>query len=105
MGLIGGGGSILTVPILVYLFHISATHAISYSLFIVGSTSLLGAVRNYRRNLVNLKTVGLFRISSITTVFISRKFIIPFLPELFFKINGFEVTHSFFGMVVIALLM
>jgi len=105
MGLIGGGGSILTVPILVYLFHISPTHAISYSLFIVGFTSLIGAVRNYRRNLVNLKTVGLFGISSITTVFISRKFIILFLPEVFFKNNGFEVTHSLFVMVVFALLM
>lgn len=105
MGLIGGGGSILTVPILVYLFHISPTLAISYSLFIVGFTSLIGAVRNYKRKLVNIKTVGLFGLSSITTVFISRKFIIPYLPEVFFNIGDFEVTHSFFVMVVFALLM
>ena len=84
LGLIGGGGSILTVPVLVYLFAVSPTLAISYSLFIVGTTSLVGAYNNYRNGLVNFKTVLLFGSSSITTVFIARKFIIPFVPEVFF---------------------
>ena len=105
MGLIGGGGSILTIPILVYLFSISPTLAISYSLFIVGFTSLVGAFNNYRNGLVNFKTVLLFGSSSITTVFIARKFIIPFMPDVFFKIGSFEVTHSLFVMVVFAILM
>ncbi len=65
LGLIGGGGSILTVPVLVYLFSISPTLAISYSLFIVGFTSLVGAYNNYRKGLVNFKTVLLFGSSSI----------------------------------------
>lgn len=105
LGLIGGGGSILTVPVLVYLFAVSPTIAISYSLFIVGFTSLVGAYNNYRKGLVNFKTVFLFGSSSITTVFIARKFIIPFLPDIFFRIGSFDVTHSFFVMVVFALLM
>ena len=105
LGLIGGGGSILTVPVLVYLFAISPTIAISYSLFIVGFTSLAGAVNYYRKGLVNFKTVLLFGSSSITTVFIARKFIIPFLPNVFFKLGSFEVTHSLFVMVVFAILM
>ena len=105
LGLIGGGGSILTVPVLVYLFAISPTIAISYSLFIVGCTSLVGAFNYYRKGLVNFKTVLLFGSSSITTVFISRKFIIPFLPKVFFKIGSFEVTHSLFVMVLFAILM
>ncbi len=105
LGLIGGGGSILTVPVLVYLFSISPTIAISYSLFIVGFTSLAGAYNNYRQGLVDLKTVLLFGSSSITTVFISRKFIIPFLPDVFFEIGSFKVTHSLFVMVVFAILM
>ena len=105
LGLIGGGGSILTVPVLVYLFAISPTIAISYSLFIVGFTSLAGAFNYYRKGLVNFKTVLLFGSSSITTVFISRKFIIPFLPDVFFKIGSFEVTHSLFVMVLFAILM
>lgn len=105
MGLIGGGGSILTIPILVYLFAVSPTIAISYSLFIVGFTSLVGAYNSYRKGLVNFKTVLLFGSSSVTTVFIARKFIIPFLPDVFFRLGTFEVTHSLFVMVVFALLM
>ncbi len=105
LGLIGGGGSILTIPVLVYLFMVSPTLAISYSLFIVGFTSLVGAYNNYRKGLVNIKTVLLFGSSSITTVFIARKFIIPFLPDVFFTIGTFKVTHSLFVMVVFAVLM
>jgi uncharacterized protein len=105
LGLIGGGGSILTVPVLVYLFAISPTIAISYSLFIVGFTSLVGAYNNYRKGLVNFKTVLLFGSSSVATVFVTRKFIIPFLPDVFFKLGSFQVTHSLFVMVVFAILM
>lgn len=105
LGLIGGGGSILTVPVLVYLFTISPTLAISYSLFIVGITSLVGAYNNYRKGLVNFKTVLLFGSSSITTVFVARKFIIPFLPDVFFHIGTFEVTHALFVMVMFSILM
>ena len=105
LGLIGGGGSILTVPVLVYLFAISPTIAISYSLFIVGFTSLVGAYNNYRKGLVNFKTALLFGSASITTVFITRKFIIPYLPDVFFTIGGFEVHHALFVMVVFAILM
>ncbi len=105
LGLIGGGGSILTVPVLVYLFAISPTLAISYSLFIVGFTSLVGAYNYYRKDLVNFRTVLLFGSASITTVFLTRKFIIPNLPEVFFRLGSFEVTHSLFVMVAFALLM
>ncbi len=105
LGLIGGGGSILTVPVLVYLFSIPPTLAISYSLFIVGFTSLAGAFKYYRKGLVHFKTVLLFGLSSITTVFIARKFIMPFIPEVFFRLGSFKVTHSLFVMVAFALLM
>lgn len=57
LGLIGGGGSILTIPVLVYLFHINSVLSTSYSLFIVGSISLVGAISNYRKNLVRLKVL------------------------------------------------
>ncbi len=105
LGLIGGGGSILTVPVLVYLFGISPTIAISYSLFIVGLTSLVGAFNNYRKGLVDLRIALLFGSSSITTVFIVRKFIIPLLPDVFFRLGSFEVTQAVFVMVVFAILM
>ena len=81
LGLVGGGGSILTVPVLVYLFGVSPVLATSYSLFVVGSTSLVGAFHNYRKGLVRIHTALLFGITSITTVFLTRKFLI----QLFLK--------------------
>ena len=105
LGLIGGGGSILTVPVLVYLFSINPVLSTSYSLFIVGSTSLIGAIDNYRKNLVRVKVALLFGLSSITTVFITRKFLIPLIPEKLFTISGFTITHSLITMVLFAALM
>ena len=105
LGLIGGGGSILTVPVLVYLFTVNPLLATSYSLFIVGATSLVGAINNYRKNLVRIKIALLFGASSITTVFITRKFLLPFIPDTIFSIRGFTVSHSLLTMVLFAVLM
>jgi uncharacterized protein len=105
LGLIGGGGSILTMPVLVYLFGLNPVLATSYSLFIVGSTSLIGTVDNYRKGLVSVKTALLFGLSSITTVFVTRKFLIPVIPDNLFTIGSFTVTHNILTMVLFALLM
>jgi len=105
LGLIGGGGSILTVPVLVYLFGINPLLSTSYSLFVVGSTSLVGAFNNYRRGWVSIKTALLFGISSITTVFFTRKFIIPAIPKKIAVIGGFTITESMFTMVLFAIFM
>ncbi len=105
LGLIGGGGSIMTVPVLVYMFGTSPLLATSYSLFIVGSTSLVGAVNNYYRGLVNIKTALFFGLSSITTVFITRKFIIPHIPQHIATIGKFELTEGILTMVLFAALM
>ncbi|MEO7524527.1 MAG: sulfite exporter TauE/SafE family protein [Ferruginibacter sp.] len=105
LGLIGGGGSILTVPLLVFLFGINPILSTSYSLFIVGTTSLVGAIDNYRKNLVRVKVAILFGMSSITTVFITRKFLIPLIPNKLFTINGFTVTQSWATMILFAAVM
>ncbi|HQW82965.1 MAG TPA: sulfite exporter TauE/SafE family protein [Ferruginibacter sp.] len=105
LGLIGGGGSILMVPILVYVFMLNPVMATSYSLFVVGTTSLFGAINNYRKGLVSIKTALLFGISSITTVFITRKFIMPVIPEVLFNIGNVEVKRSMAIMVLFAILM
>lgn len=104
LGLIGGGGSILTVPVLVYLFNIHPTLATSYSLFVVGSTSLVGAYTNHRKGLVNIKTGLLFGISSITTVFLTRKLLIPAVPQTM-TAGHITVSRSFLTMVLFAALM
>lgn len=105
LGLIGGGGSILTVPVLVYLFGLDAMQATSYSLFIVGSTSLVGAARNYKAGQVNVRVALLFGISSITTVWLTRHFLIPAIPKVLFTIGNTEVTRSALTLVLFALLM
>lgn len=50
LGLIGGGGSILTVPVLVYLFGIDALVATEYSLFIVGISSVAGSLAYFKKD-------------------------------------------------------
>jgi uncharacterized protein len=105
LGLIGGGGSILTVPVMVYLFGLQPLLATSYSLFIVGSTSLVGAFNNFRKGLVNIKAALLFGASSIVTVFLTRKFIVPAIPTTIFSIGGVTITESLLTMVLFAILM
>jgi hypothetical protein len=105
LGLIGGGGSILTVPVLAYMFGLNPVMATAYSLFVVGSTSLAGSFSFYKRGLVSLKTALIFGIPSMITVYATRKFIVPAIPEELFTIAGFEVTKGIMIMVVFAALM
>lgn len=105
LGLIGGGGSILTVPVLVYLFGINPVLATAYSLFIVGSTSLVGALPKYKHGLVNLKTALIFGVPAIAAVFATRKYIVPAIPDVVFSIGGFDVTKSLLMMLLFAVLM
>ena len=81
LGLIGGGGSILTVPILVYLLFVNPVTATAYSLFVVGISSLVGAIRNIQKGLVDFKTAIVFAIPAFIAVYITRKFVVPAIPE------------------------
>jgi len=105
LGLIGGGGSILTMPVLVYLFNVSPALATSYSLFVVGSSSLVGAWNNYKNGLVSIKTALLFGISSIATVFLTRKYIMPAIPEEIAHIGTYTISKSLLIMILFAVLM
>jgi uncharacterized membrane protein YfcA len=105
LGLIGGGGSILTIPVLVYLFQIQPTLATGYSLFIVGCSSLAGAYKNYRRGNINFKAAFYFGIASIITVVLIRKFLMPVIPEELFNIGTLIVTKSLATMVLFAVIM
>jgi uncharacterized membrane protein YfcA len=105
LGLIGGGGSILTIPLLVYLFHIQPTIATGYSLFIVGISSLAGAYTSYRNGNIHFKAVLYFGISSIITVVLIRRLLIPLIPEDLFKIGHIDITRSLLTMVLLAVVM
>ncbi|BAO74642.1 sulfite exporter TauE/SafE family protein [Winogradskyella sp. PG-2] len=105
LGLIGGGGSILTVPILVYFLGFNPIVATAYSLFVVGSTALVGTLRNIRQNKIDFKTAIVFAIPSIITVFMVRSLVIPNLPEVIFSIGTFKLTNSLFIMLLFAFIM
>ncbi|WP_340154441.1 sulfite exporter TauE/SafE family protein [uncultured Winogradskyella sp.] len=105
LGLIGGGGSILTVPILVYFLGFSPIIATSYSLFVVGSTALVGTFGNIRKKTIDFKTAIIFAIPSILTVFMVRSLVIPNLPDVLFTIGSFSLTNSLFIMLLFALIM
>lgn len=105
LGLIGGGGSILTVPVLVYLFGLDAVMATGYSLFIVGLTSVVGSVDYYRKGLINVRTAIIFGIPSIAAVYATRAFIVPAIPDEVFTIGGFVVGKSLLLMLLFAVLM
>lgn len=82
LGLLGSGGSILSIPVLVYLFHVDAVEAAAYSLFIVGTTSLIGGIPKYRENLVSLRTALLFGAPSVAGAFVTRRWIVHNIPDL-----------------------
>ena len=105
LGLIGGGGSILTVPVLVYLLGVEPMMATAYSLFIVGTSSLIGAFPKYKQGLINIKTAIVFGIPSIIAVFATRKFIVPAIPQNVFQLGDFMVTKSILMMILFAILM
>ena len=105
LGLLGGGGSILSIPILVYLFHIDIVTASAYSLFIVGITSLAGAIQKYRENRVSLQTGMVFGLPSIAAIFATRKWVIPAIPEIIIQTEGFFLTKRVFLLGLFAVLM
>jgi uncharacterized membrane protein YfcA len=105
LGLIGSGGSILTVPILVYVMGVEPVLATAYSLFIVGTTALVGGIQNARDGRVDFKTALIFGIPSIVAVYITRAFLVPVIPASVFTLLDFEVTKPIFLMVIFAIVM
>ncbi|MEN5378646.1 sulfite exporter TauE/SafE family protein [Sphingobacterium kitahiroshimense] len=105
LGLIGAGGSILTVPVLVYLFHIHPTLATSYSLFIVGSTSFIGSFIKTKEKCVNFRATLYFGISSVIVVLLVRKVLLVHIPEVILEINHYQLTKSTLTMISFATLM
>jgi len=102
LGVIGGGGSIFSVPILVYIFGVNPVIATAYSLFIVGLTSLSGSINHIRLGNINWKAVFFFGIPSITTVFITRTLLIPLIPDPVFVGTAMQVPKPTFFLLIFA---
>ncbi|MUP47245.1 sulfite exporter TauE/SafE family protein [Gramella sp. BOM4] len=105
LGLIGGGGSILTVPVLVYLLAINPVTATAYSLFVVGTSSLVGALRNIPKKLIDFRTAIVFAIPAFLAVYLTRKYMVPAIPEEIFTIWGFTLTKNIGIMLFFAIIM
>jgi len=105
LGLIGSGGSILTVPILVYIMGVNPVLATAYSLFIVGSTALVGGVQSAIQKRVDFKTVLIFGIPSIAAVYATRMWLMPVIPKELFTIGSLVITKPIGLMLLFAVVM
>lgn len=105
LGLVGGGGSILTVPVLVYLFGIDPVLGTAYSLFIVGVTSIIGSISYSRHSLVDVRTAVMFGLPSIVAVFLTRAYLVPAIPQEVLRLGDFVVDKSMLLMLLFAILM
>lgn len=105
LGLIGAGGSILTVPVIVFLFGVPQIVSTSYSLFIVGITSMISAIIKYISGDIDLKTAFTFGFISTFVVMMIRKFLIPMIPADLYHIGGIQITYNWVSMVMFSILM
>ena len=105
LGMLGSGGSILSVPILVYVMGIEPVLATAYSLFIIGTTSLVGGIHKAQQKLVDFKKVVLFGIPAVISVFITRKILVPRIPDVIFSTENFTLSKSILIMIIFAVVM
>ncbi|WP_298345048.1 sulfite exporter TauE/SafE family protein [uncultured Algibacter sp.] len=105
LGLIGGGGSILTVPLLVYLLGYNPVIATAYSLFVVGTSSMVGTYQKHKKGLVDFKTGLAFSFPSFLAVYLSRRYLVPGIPETLLSIGGFSLTKGMGIMIFFAIIM
>ncbi len=106
LGLIGGGGSILAVPILAYLFSIDEKAATAYSLFIVGASALLGGWKQHLKGLVDWRTAAVFGLPAIIGVTVVRRYVVPAMPDILFEFQGLEFTRrmAMFGLFAVLMI-
>lgn len=105
LGLIGGGGSILTVPLLVYLLGYNPVVATAYSLFVVGTSSMVGTYQKHKKSLVDFKTGLAFSFPSFVAVYLSRRYLVPGIPETIFSIGDYEISKGMGIMIFFAIIM
>ena len=88
-----------------YLLYVNPVTATAYSLFVVGVSALVGAIRNIQKGLVDFKTAIVFSIPAFIAVYITRKFIVPAIPDTLFTLGEYTVSKNTGIMVFFALIM
>ncbi|SEK31828.1 hypothetical protein SAMN04488008_101260 [Maribacter orientalis] len=106
LGLIGGGGSILAVPVLAYLFTINEKAATAYSLFIVGASALIGGWKQHLKGFVDWRTALVFGVPAIVGVTLVRHYVVPALPDILFQVEDFQFTRrmAMFGLFAVLMI-
>lgn len=103
LGLVGGGGALLAVPVLVYVMGVEPVAATGASLLVVGLSSLVGALGYARRGLVEGKALLFFGLPSVASVALARAWLLPALPE---QLAGIDKGHwlmlAFAGLMLLA---
>lgn len=105
LGLIGSGGSILMIPILVYVMNISASISTTYSLFIVGISALIGSYQGHKLGLLDYKIGFYFGLPSVISIYVMRKYLMPLLPDILWKTDFFVLEKDTLIMAVFSILM
>ena len=105
LGLIGSGGSILSVPIFVYVLHIEPVLATAYSLFVVGCTAFVGGIQKANQHLVDFKKVFLLGVPTVLAVFLTRLFLMPKIPNTINLTTSYSISKSILILVVFGLVM
>jgi len=104
LGLVGSGGTILTVPILVHVMGVDPVLATTYSLFSIGISSLVGAVRGFAAGEVDVRKILAFGLPALLMVFAMRTFILPLVPEII-VIGSWEIHQAALLMALFAVVM
>lgn len=105
LGLMGSGGSILSIPIFTYLFHISPITTTAYSLFVVGTTASIATLRSWKKGFIDFRVTLVFGIPAFFAVYIVRKYVLPIIPFELMSFSGFTLTRDtaimvFFGIIM-----
>ncbi|TMI77885.1 MAG: sulfite exporter TauE/SafE family protein, partial [Bacteroidetes bacterium] len=94
LGFMGAGGSILTIPVFVYVLKKDPLSSGVYSMFVVGMSSMAGTVQSIFNKLVDFKVAVTFGLPSIAGVLVARKLIFPLIPEQLFSVGSFSVSKN-----------
>ncbi len=105
LGLVGGGGSILTVPVLVYALSVNPVLATAYSLFIVGASSFVGALNYLKKGLVSVRTAIIFTIPALIAVYATRRYLIPAIPDELVTVSNYTLTKDVAIMILFGIIM
>lgn len=105
LGMMGAGGSILTIPIFVYLFNMEPFIAATHSLFVVAVTALFGSFSYIRKKEISVVKGITFIIPSFLGVVFAKKFILNIIPMTIYRSSHIQITKNFIIMTVFSILM